>query len=160
MIPTFPSEAPVPPLPMTRKEAREARLKTFTAMLACRRCGSKQRTVHGSVCCGCLEVEERKRKALAEKVRQRVLLTAEAQVLRKLKREARAATEAAEREAKAQQRAAAKQEVQKQRKANARAAARAARTASATEECQAVHAPDSPPWHESSADADCAAPWD
>lgn len=156
-----PFEGPgMSPLPMTRKEARAAGLKSFTALLACHRCGSRQRTVHAGVCCGCQEVEQRKRKALAEKVRERVLVYARAQVIRQLEREAREATKAAEKEAKAKQRTAAKEDAARQRRAEARAAARAARKAATAEERRPVDAPDSPPWEDLPIETNCAAPWD
>lgn len=160
MIPAFPSTALIPPLPMTRREARAAGLKTFTAALACRLCRSKQRTVHTGACCGCAEVEKRKLKALAEKVREKVLVSARAQVLRQLASEAREAAKAADKAARAQQRAAAKEQATKERKAAARAAARVARQTSAKEDHQAGQVLDSPPWEGIPSEADSAARWD
>lgn len=153
-------EPAIPPVPLTRSEARAAGLKTFTARLSCSRCGSKQRTVHTSRCCGCAEVEKRKHQALAEKVRQKVLVTARAVVLRELACEARAVAKAAERQAKAQERLAAKQQAEKERKAQARAAARAARLAAPSSNGETTAAVDLPPWADSACEADCAAPWD
>lgn len=149
----------IQPPPLSRKEARAAGLKTFTSLLACRRCGSRQRTVHTSHCCGCAEVEQRRRKAQAERVRDQVLAYARSKVLRELDREARAAAKAAEKEAKAKDRQAAKLEAEKRRKAEARAKSRAARLASAAIEPQTTEEDSSPPW-DAPSEGDCEAPWD
>lgn len=154
------SEPPIHPLPMSRKEARAAGFKTFTAQRACHLCGSRQRTVYTSACCGCKEVEKQRDKALVEKVRTQVLASARKTVLRELNREARDAAKAAEKEAKAKERQAAKFEAEKRRKARARAAARAARLASAPAKPQATATAEPPPWEGSPSLADDAAPWD
>lgn len=131
----------LPPLPLSLAEAKAQSLKTFSAGLACRLDGTRERTVRGNHCVACRAREKAEREALErfihERVRTEERAKARAAVLRELQAEQRRQQREAEEAAKAAEKATAKaqkeadREERKQKAAETRARNKAEKAASA-----------------------------
>lgn len=148
---------PLPPLPMTRKEARALGLKTYPGQALCRKDGTNVRRTRDGQCVACLErakaEQEARERAIREEERARVLKSVRAQVLRQLaaeERQRQREEEQARKEAEKAAREAARQEQEKERRqkaAETRARNKAAKEA--TGSASGAPAVDTlPPWGE------------
>lgn len=155
---------PLPPLPMTRKEARALGLKTYPGQALCRKDGTNVRRTRDGQCVACLErakaEQEAREQAIREEERARVLKSARAQVLRQLAAEERQRQREEERARKEAEKAAeeaARQEREKERRQQKAAETRARNKADkeGAREAPAVDA--LPPWEGASSAAATAA---
>lgn len=137
---------PLPPLPMTRKEARAQGLKTYPGQALCRRDGTNIRRTRDGQCVACLErtkaEQEARERAIREEERARVLKSARAQVLRQLAAEERQRQREAEQARKEAERATARaqRESEKKERRRQKAAATWARNKAAREAASAAPA--------------------
>ncbi|NML15591.1 hypothetical protein [Azohydromonas caseinilytica] len=180
---------PLPPLPMTSREARARGLKTFPSLALCRLDGTRERTTARGLCVACLVREKAAREARDLAMLAKGRQEGKALALRELEAEQRRQQQEAERAQQAAEKAAAReaamaeteagrkaQEKQRQQqREDAEAAAIRGRREAAAErfherqrrqrEAQAA-APAGealPPWPEMADSADTdheAAPWD
>jgi hypothetical protein len=157
---------PLPPPPMTSKEARARGLKVFPSFARCRVDGTNLRTTARGLCVACQERGKAERKArdkaIADKVKAEVLKTARATVLRELEAEEKQrqrdeakarkdADKAAARAAKRAEQEAQEKERRKQKAARTRAKNKAAKEAAAAAPAAQAEPPaldTAPPWEE------------